>query len=329
MIKSILQQWGIESALGQKASAFAPTNIALVKYWGKRNTLLNLPQTGSLSITLPSLGTGTYVEHNPNSNKDVVFLNGKNQPEETTFYKRLHHFLNQVRPNTDYFYNITTDVNIPIAAGLASSASGFAALVLALNKHHAWQLEDWQLSIIARLGSGSACRSLWPGFVEWHPGDREDGLDSFATPLQEAWPDLCIGILLLDESQKPMSSRDAMNITTKTSPLYASWPQRVEDDLKAIKKAVTKKDFDLLGKIAEENALAMHETMIQSTPSINYSTPETLGYREKVRTLRQRGVPIYFTQDAGPNLKLIFEKRNLKPIQKTFPTLKTIFVSNF
>ena len=326
MIKSTLHQWGIESSPGQKMSAFAPTNIALVKYWGKRDKRLNLPQTGSLSITLPSLGTNTCVEHNPNSNKDVVILNGKAQLEETAFYKRLSRFLNQVRPTPDYFYKITTDVNIPIAAGFASSASGFAALVLALNNHHSWQLGDWQLSVIARLGSGSACRSFWPGFVEWHPGCREDGLDSFATPFQETWPDLCIGILLLDESQKPTSSRDAMNITTKTSPLYASWPQRVEDDLKAIKKAITQKDFNLLGKIAESNALAMHETMIQSIPSIDYSTPETLIYREKVRTLRQEGLPVYFTQDAGPNLKLIFEKRNLEPVQKTFPVFKAVSV---
>ncbi|MCP4922569.1 MAG: diphosphomevalonate decarboxylase [bacterium] len=326
MTKSILQKWGVKSATGEIATAFAPTNIALVKYWGKRDLSLNLPKTGSLSVTLPSLGTRTQVERNTQSERDTVIVNGQTLSEETDFYKRLHTFLNRIRPPKKYPYKITTDVNIPIAAGLASSASGFAALVLALNKHHDWQLEKWQLSVLARLGSGSACRSFWPGFVQWHPGDQEDGMDSFATPLSQTWPDLCVGILFVDKSPKPISSRDAMEITTHTSPLYDSWPERVSQDLQKVKKALKNRDMALLGKTAESNALAMHETMIQSQPSIDFSTPETLAYREKVRTLRRQGIPIYFTQDAGPNLKLLFEKSSLESVEIAFPDVGIISV---
>ena len=139
-------------------SQITPTNIALIKYWGKRDKKLNLPVTSSLSIALPGLGARTQIFRN--NHGDALILNGKVISRHNKFYRRLVAFLDQVRPEPGYHYTVITDSNIPIAAGLASSASGFAALVKALDQHHGWQSDDQALSILARKVSCSACRSL-------------------------------------------------------------------------------------------------------------------------------------------------------------------------
>jgi len=308
----------------QTAKAFAPTNIALVKYWGKRSKALNLPQTGSLSIALPSLGATTQVARN--TGRDSVVLNGQLVSQNSSFYYRLTQFLDIIRPSDDYHYHIITDSNIPIAAGLASSACGFATLVKALNLHHDWQLPEWQLSVLARIGSGSACRSFWNGFVEWHCGSQADGMDSFATPLTETWPDLRVGLLIVSNDAKPISSRKAMQITTRTSRLYHNWPARVCKDLHTVKQAITNKDFTLLGQTAEDNALAMHATMLDSIPSIDYCAAETYQLRNQVQQLRQDGVEVYFTQDAGPNLKLLFLAHQEAAVRAVFRNMQVVEV---
>src|SRR5690606_6915553 len=153
-------------------------------------------------------------------------------------------------------------------AGLASSACGFASLVSALNDLLDWKLAKRDLSILARLGSGSAARSLWMGFVEWHAGVQADGMDSYADALPFEWPELCIGILALSDKEKPISSREAMQRTVSTSVLYNSWPKKVLQDMIIIKQALQVKNFSLLGGTAESNALTMHATMLSSWPPI-------------------------------------------------------------
>lgn len=306
---------------------FAPTNIALIKYWGKRQLELNLPVTGSLSITLPNKGTTTTLSIN-NSDHDNVTLNSKLLSSGNKFSKRLSEFLNLFRQEKKIFFDIDTNNNIPTAAGLASSASGFAATVKALNELFDWQLEDKALSILARMGSGSACRSFWPGFVEWHGGKQEDGLDSFATPLKNQWPGFCIGLLIFETGEKPHSSTQAMLNCAKTSPSFKEWPDQHANDLREFKKALHEKNFPLLGEVSERNAQTMHQTIIDSRPSINYSTKETQRLKEKVWQLRKEGVPVYFTQDAGPNLKLIFEKSSQETIKDHFPSIEVIEVFN-
>ncbi|NCX93179.1 MAG: diphosphomevalonate decarboxylase, partial [Gammaproteobacteria bacterium] len=159
----------------EEGSAFAPANIALVKYWGKRDEALNLPLTDSLSLSLKTHGTTTRIRIIEES-QDRFFLNGARVPPESDFYRRTHEFLNLFRHQENF--EMHTESNIPIAAGLASSASGFAALVLALDDLCGWQLPKEKLSVLARLGSGSACRSFWPHWVKWQKGERDDGLDS-------------------------------------------------------------------------------------------------------------------------------------------------------
>jgi len=282
------------------ASAFAPANIALIKYWGKRNSELNLPVTSSLSLSLAS-GTHTTISV---AERDSVSLNGTILSADDPFTKRLFAFCDLFRaPNTHF--HIETKNEIPTAAGFASSSSGFAALTLALNDLFSWQLDRKSLSILARLGSGSACRSLYSGFVLWHRGTSDDGMDSFAEPLGETWPELTLELITISSEKKPIDSRTAMQKTIETSPLYQAWPAQVAADLPLMQHAIREKDFSLLGKVAEQNALAMHATMIASSPSILYWHPETVTWMHKIWNMRHEGHEVYFTLDAGPNLKLL------------------------
>ena len=301
--------------------AFSPSNIALCKYWGKRDKELNLPVTSSLSVALPNKGSTTTISLNETADK--IYLNDQCLKSDSSFFIKTQAYLDLFRPD-NAFFTVDTNNNIPTAAGLASSASGFAALIKALDDLFNWQLTESELSILARIGSGSACRSLWNGFVEWTAGTRDDGLDSFSKPLNIEWPELCIGLCIFETKQKPISSTDAMNITTQTSKLYQQWPAKVETYIETIRNAIISKDFELLGKTAEDNALFMHQTMIEATPSIDYSTAQTLAIREKVAALRSEGIPVYFTQDAGPNVKLLFLQASTNEIAKAFSEIEII-----
>lgn len=304
------------------ATAFAPTNIALCKYWGKRDTELNLPKTSSLSITLDGKGTTTTIRVVDSS--DNIIFNGKPIHSDSTFSRRLLAFLDLFRLKNPVRFHIECDSNIPLSAGLASSASGFASIVLALNQLYGWQLSLEDLSILARLGSGSACRSLWNGFVEWKMGLKEDGMDSHGYPIPKKWPELCMGLLLINRGEKAISSRSAMERTQLTSPLYALWPKKVNDDLLLIKEAIATHDFSLLGKTAESNAMTMHAIMLSAWPSICYSQPATLAAMQQIWKLRQEGLEIYFTQDAGPNLKLLFLSDEIKTVNSIFSDIDTV-----
>jgi len=305
------------------ANAFAPTNIALCKYWGKRDQELNLPVTSSLSISLGNKGATTEVSITEQT-QDIALLNGEPVNLFSNFGKRLIAFLDLFRAERALHFKIDTQTTIPLAAGLASSACGFAALVLALNKLFHWQLDAQHLSILARLGSGSACRSIWSGFVEWNRGIDADGMDSYGSIIPEVWPELCVGLLIINRNEKNISSREAMQRTIDTSVLYPLWPEKVNHDLSAVKKAIHEKDFLLLGKTAESNALTMHGIMLSAWPPISYFLPETVAAMQKIWELRQQGVALYFTQDAGPNLKLLFLSSDAELVKSHFSSLEII-----
>ena len=305
-----------------RAESFACANIALCKYWGKRDDELNLPVTSSLSISLADLGTKTAISLNPSC--DMVFLNNQPVDVNSRFWRRIHDFLELFRPEPDIFFTVDTQNSVPTSAGLASSASGFAALTLALNQLLGWRLESPRLSILARLGSGSACRSLGAGFVEWHAGVQESGMDSFATALPNLWPELRVGIVEICRKDKALSSRNGMRRTVETSDLFAAWPKKVENDLSQLKQAITHQDFTLLGRVAESNALSMHATMFAAWPPVLYWLPETLNIFHRVWSLRQEGLQIYFTIDAGPNVKLLFLRSDEKAVHIQFPGIKVV-----
>ena len=317
---------GERSRLPQQGEgrAFAPSNIALCKYWGKRNDELNLPITSSLSVSLGHLGTTTTLSIRSGGLADEVLLNGAAVPARHKFAKGVTQFLNLFRPNATMFYRVDTRNTVPTAAGLASSASGFAALTLALNELCRWKLEPRHLSILARLGSGSASRSIYLGFVEWNAGADENGMDCYATPVKGTWPDLRLGLIKVSTAEKAISSRQAMKRTRLTSALYEAWPVKVQHDLSLVKEAIAARDFGRLGQVSESNALAMHATGLAAWPPVLFWLPESVAVMHRVWALREAGLPLFFTMDAGPNVKLLFQAADAAAVQEHFPGVELV-----
>lgn len=305
---------------GTAAEAFAPSNIALCKYWGKREAELNLPINGSLSISLGELGSRTSIVESE-SGLDQVYLNDKLIEPTDRFATKVISFLNLFRRELQQRVVIKTVNNIPTAAGLASSASGFAALMLAINDFYRFGLGNEVLSAFARMGSGSASRSVFQGFVEWQKGLREDGMDSCAQRLDLEWQGFRIGLLKVATGVKKVDSRAGMQRTVESAPLYQAWPEQAAKDLQTIKRAIEDKDIELLGQTAEQNALSMHATMIGSWPPLLYWQPESVAAMHRVWELRALGVPVYLTMDAGPNLKLLFTAEYEAQVRDAFPEL--------
>ncbi len=314
---------GAKTRAKEQGSAFAPSNIALCKYWGKRDAALNLPVNSSLSVSLGILGTQTEIS--VCEGVDRVFLNGKMQDPNSSFSQRISTFLDLFRPMLGHGgFEVRTENNIPTAAGLASSASGFAALVMALDDWAGWGLDKKRLSMLARLGSGSASRSVYEGFVQWHAGTNADGTDSFAERLTHAWPEFRIGVLELSSAEKPVGSRDGMNRTVETSELYQSWPVQANADLDIIRRSIEVRDFSMLGQTAERNALSMHATMMSAWPPLIYLQPESIAMIHKVQRVRADGLEVYLTIDAGPNIKLLFLEESETAVRETFQKLQII-----
>lgn len=305
------------NTLRDTGEAYAPANIALCKYWGKRDTRLKLPVTSSLSVSLGDHGTRMTLRR---AETDHLTLNGETLASDSPTFRRLFAFLDLIR-QPGHHLAVDSHNTIPIAAGLASSASAFASAVMALESLYTWDLPPRLRSILARLGSGSAARSVFDGFVEWHAGTAADGMDSFAEPLAPVWPDFRIGILTVSEAPKPVGSTEAMERTVRTAALYDAWPRQVERDLPRLRRAVRDHDFITLGETAEHNALAMHATMIASWPPVLYWLPETIAHLHTVHRLRAGGLPVYATLDAGPNLKLLYTARHETDLKQQFPNL--------
>ncbi len=292
-------------------NAFAPINIALVKYWGKRNVELKLPMTSSFSMTIKELGT--YITLTKSDSYEI-FLNGDLMENDSQFSKRIIDYLKLF--NFDCKFKIITKNTVPTSAGLASSSSGFSALVLALNDMFQWNFDKKTLSILSRIASGSACRSLYNGFTEWHKGSREDGMDSYATPYSKNIDDLCVTLLINDAGTKYISSSVAMQKSLE-SRYYNAWQDIVEENIKNLKQTIKDNDFIRFGTIIEQNSLHMHA--ICNSVGIFYNNDKTIGMINKIQGLRQLGVNIFFTQDAGPNLVVLYLKKDLEKIKKQMP----------
>jgi diphosphomevalonate decarboxylase len=313
-----------------RATAKANTNIALIKYWGKRDENSFLPMNSSLSITLDRFYTVTAVEFRKNLTKDIFMLNGQLAGEiETNKVTRL---LDIIRKSacTQLYAEITSENKVPTAAGFASSASGFAALSGAAAKALNLNLSPTDLSILARQGSGSACRSIYGGFVEWLRGENSDGKDSFAVQImsEQSW-NISILSVMVASKQKQVSSREGMKRTLETSPFYAGWLQTVEKDIEVAKEAIELRDFEKLGTVVEANALKMHATMLGAEPPIMYWQGGTMEVIHHVLSLRQSGVRVFFTIDAGPNVKVLcMPEDELKVYESllTLPTVKDVVI---
>jgi len=290
------------------ATAVAHPNIALIKYWGKRDEQLMIPYVDSLSMTLDVFPTVTTVRPGRAVRADSVTLNGAPAVGEPR--QRVVAFLDLIRQLAGRTEPAAVETRnaVPTGAGLASSASGFAALALAGAAAYGLDLDRTALSRLARRGSVSASRSIFGGFAICYAG-RGAGpsadLDSYAEPVPVPDLDAAMVIALVDAGPKDVSSRAAMRRTVQTSPLYRSWATSSGVDLADMRAALHRGDLAAVGEIAERNALGMHATMLAARPAVRYLAPTTLTVLDGVLRLRADGVPAYATMDAGPNVKIL------------------------
>lgn len=319
------------------AVAKANVNIALIKYWGKRNEQLILPYTSSLSLTLSDLYATTSVHFDESLSADFVTLDGSVLPTDDSTRLRVVAMLDLVREKAGISTKakVVSHNHVPIAAGLASSASGSAALAAAASYAAGLDLTPRELSRLARRGSGSACRSIFGGFVLWNKG--EDDETSYAEPIADLFAETAepladplsepadshisaslptsllaqknlnpaMIVVTLDSSKKPISSRTAMRRTVETSPAYMPWVEQSKKDLARALDAIRVGSIEQLGEVMEQNSLGMHETMRKANPPVNYLTDKTYAVLNAVCSMRECGWPVWATMDAGPNVKVL------------------------
>ncbi|MGO9065981.1 MAG: diphosphomevalonate decarboxylase [Myxococcaceae bacterium] len=289
-----------------KATARAHPNIALVKYWGKRDAALVLPHQSSFSVTLAPLEVTTTVELGTPHRQ--VELNGKEaQGRERDRVLALVDRVAQEAGRALGGVRVASRGNFPMAAGLASSAAGFAALARATRAAAGLADDVASTSRLARTGSGSASRSVQGGFCTWHRGRRPDGLDSFATQdfAETHWPELRLLACVVSAREKDVSSRDGMQATVETSPYYPAWVQDAEAEVPRARDAVGRRDLLSLGALAERNAWRMHAAALAGEPPLLYLRAETLAVVLALPAARAKGCPVFFTLDAGPNPVLL------------------------
>ena len=288
-----------------RAKAVANANIALIKYWGKRDGELKLPAVGSISITLDGLKTTTEVSFDSSLGEDAFILDGEVRPHEA---KRVSLYLNTIRAlaGIDTYARVQSENNFPTGAGLASSASGFAALALAATRAAGLDLSFEGLSALARQGSASAARSLFGGFVEMRRGERDDGRDAHAVQLidEQAWP-LSVGVAITSRERKAIGSTEAMEQSALTSPFYAPWVSHQQSDLEAMREAIAGRDFERMAELSEFSCLKMHGLMLSTNPGLVYWNGTTVDCIHEVRAMRADGLPVFFTIDAGPQVKAV------------------------
>lgn len=289
-----------------EAIANAHPNIALIKYWGKRDRTLNLPAAGSLSVTLGPFRSRTRVRFG--AERTRVVLDGRDVSAEQAGAK-VERFVALVRSHAAEDLGpveVESENDFPTAAGLASSSSGFAALALATTQAAGLELSRSALSALARQGSGSAARSLFGGVARMQAGSEADGSDAHALPVLPAdyW-DLRVVIALTTTGAKDVSSRVGMNRTETSSPYFDAWVDTVEPAIERATAALEARDFETLSHEAEASAMQMHASAMAALPAVIYWNGATLDVVHAVRRWRdEEGIPVFFTIDAGPHVKV-------------------------
>ena len=310
------------------ATARAGANLAFVKYWGKRDAALNLPANNSISMTLDGAHTTTTVEFGAGPGQDSVMLEGR--PAPTAFATRVSRHLDRIRAlaGATAAAQVETQNNFPAGTGFASSASGFAALTLAATAALGLRRSRSELSVLARLGSGSACRSIHGGFVEWHAGSDSDS--SCATQLADAqhWGLVDVAVLVTRRA-KAIASSDGHRLVT-SSPFWTERCRRMPARLVAVRQALLKRDFQRLGREVEAEALEMHAIMLTSghesggswRSGIYYWSPDTLRLLKAVQEWRRQGMEVFFTLDAGPTVHLLCPEKQVPDLLESLGGLE-------
>ncbi len=287
----------------KRATAIASPNIAFIKYWGNRDPALRLPANTSLSMTLANLQTNTTVIFDDRLEADQIEINGSPASEKAASRVTVHLDLIRTLSGVPSFANIRSQSNFPAGAGIASSASAFAALTAAACNAAGLDLDMKQLSILARRGSGSAARSIFGGFVQLFSGEvNEDGYAGQLAPA-EHWHLVDLVAVVTKEHKSTGSS--AGHLLAPTSPIQAFRIQDAARRLEICKNAILQKDFQVLAQIVEQDSNLMHSVMMTSDPPLLYLEPESISVMKHVTRWREDGLAVCYTIDAGPNVHCI------------------------
>ncbi len=306
-----------------KATAKSPANIAFIKYWGKADPKTRVPQNSSISMSLSRLYSICTVEFEKGLKKDKIdFL--KEKVIEERELRRIKNVLDRARElvSINLRARVMTVNNFPKATGIASSASGLSAVTLAVTAALGLKLSQRELSKLARLASGTASRSIPDGFVEWRKGTDES--NSYAVQIfPPDWWDIRDVVAIVSREMKKVKSTQG-HALAPTSPFYRARITGMPAKIKAIKRAIKKKDFTAFGEILEKECLNMHAICITSQPPILYWQGVTMEIMRKVQEWREDGLEIYFTIDAGPTVHLICQGKNEKEVVKRLKKIKGI-----
>lgn len=291
-----------------KITAVAPANIAFIKYWGKRSGVYRIPLNDSISMNISGATTTTTVEFSPTlKHDDISFFHETMTDNER---ERISKHLDRIRKlaHTKTFARVVTKNSFPKGTGIASSASGFAALTVAATRALHIHLSEQAETVLARIGSGSACRSIPDGFVWWHAGKKSS--DSYAeSAYPPTWWSIRDLICVVSKEVKKISSTSGMD-TIKTSPYWKTRIQGIPDKIEGVKRAIKEKDIHALGNLIEEDAISMHCVMMTQSPPLFYWNETTVRVMDSVYELRRNGIAAYYTIDAGPNVHIICEEKN-------------------
>lgn len=296
-----------------KSTAIAPSNIAFIKYWGKKDEVLRLPVNGSISMNLSNLLTTTTVEFSPEYKKDIIIINNIQEPDEGN--RAIKH-LDRIRTlaKLNQKSKVVSVNNFPIGTGLSSSASGFAALSAAAAKAADLTLSEKELSIIARQGSGSACRSIPDGFTEWLDGDTSE--TSYAVSLYPpGYWEIADVVAVVSKNKKEVSTTKGQKLAN-SSPFYQLRLSLIKEKIKKIKKFIKEKNFTKFGELLEAEALELHSIMLTSSPSLIYLLPASLKIMHLVKKWRTDGLEVYFTVNTGQDIHLICQKKDIAKLEK-------------
>jgi len=299
----------------RKATAEAPSNLAFVKYWGKKNSTLRIPTNNSISMNLSNAKTITSVAFDPELAEDQVILKGSSQVPGHSYMARVSQHLDRVREMAGESTRalVTTENTFPESVGIASSASGLAALSVAAASALGLELSEKELSILARLGSGSACRSIPAGFVEWVAGS--DSESSYARQIAppDHW-DISVVTVIVTKESKKISSTLGHKLAL-ASPFFNARLDTLAERLNKVRRAILEKDFEIFGREIENEAISLHMIAMTSpyeSPTWQsgayYWVPETLELILAVQEWRAKGLETYFTLDAGPTVHLLCRK---------------------
>ncbi len=309
--------------MSQKATARAHANIAFIKYWGNRNEDLRLPENSSLSMNLDGLYTETTIIWDNDHKANSLILN--NEPQTGLALERVSKHLDNLRkyvPALPRSATVTSTNNFPMGAGIASSASSFAALTLAAIVAADINLPEKTLSSLARLGSGSASRSIPTGFVEWHRGEDHESSYAESIAVPDYW-DLVDVIVVVSDSHKKIGSTEGHQ-SAYTSDLQQGRLSHVDRRLKLCKEALLNRDFQSFAEVVEEDSNLMHSVMMTSRPPLFYWQPASVAIMQVVKQWRKEGLQICYTLDAGPNVHCICIRKDVHDVIERLKTVSGI-----